>query len=58
MTGNLPDWVKDQQAVREADEITARRAAYDEWAAHYAYMASSDPDARCSCAACNPEPAA
>jgi len=53
MPAKLPQWVQDQIAVREAEEVAARRAAYDGWAAHYAYTGSSDPDARCSCTACN-----
>jgi hypothetical protein len=55
MTASLPEWVTDQIAVREAEEMADRRTAYDEWAAHYAYTGSSDPEARCTCAACNPE---
>jgi hypothetical protein len=32
----LPDWVRDQQAVREAEEAVARREAYDGWGRQYA----------------------
>ena len=53
-TSKLPGWVQDQIAVREAEDMAARRKAYDDWARHYAYMGSSDPDARCPCTQCNP----
>ena len=46
----LPEWVKDQQAVRKAEESAA--TAYDDWARHYAYMGSSDPAAVCTCTTC------
>ena len=32
----LPEWVKDQQAVREAEDMAARRKAYDDCARAYA----------------------
>ena len=33
----LPDWVKDQLAIRAAEaEMAARRKAYDDWARAYA----------------------
>lgn len=32
----LPEWVARQIAVREAEDMAARRKAYDEWALAYA----------------------
>jgi hypothetical protein len=50
MTATTPEWVTDQLAVREAEAM--QRTAYDDWAAHYAYMGSSDPAAVCPCSTC------
>lgn len=31
-----PEWVRDQKAVREAEDMAAHRKAYDAWARQYA----------------------
>lgn len=32
----LPEWVTEQVAAREAEDMAARRKAYDDWATAYA----------------------
>ena len=33
---SLPGWVAEQAAAREAEDMAARRKAYDDWARAYA----------------------
>lgn len=43
-SSSLPEWVAEQVAVREAEDMAARREAYDDWARQYAEFGRSRPD--------------